>query len=289
MAAAGALNSTSARAFQVVVAATKDEMGIGFEGGLPWRLPKDMAYFKAVTAQVNEPGARNAVIMGRKTWESIPAKFRPLAGRLNVILSRSGTLVEAGGAVASTSENAAPGNASGGAAPAVLPEGVLLQPSLDAALELLAGAEYAASVERVFVIGGAQVYSEAMASPLCQAVHLTEVTPPLPAAAVAADAADAPAGDKKKAFTCDAFLPALDPARFQLYAAAPVVREKGGVRIQFLTYFGADAATGKFRAPGAATLPPGAVAAGVRHEELQYLEMIEDIIDTGNVKVKPTP
>ena len=58
-----------------------------------------------------------------------------------------------------------------------------------------------------------------------------EVTPP------AAEATgDAAAGS----FTCDAFLPAIDAAKFKLYAAAPVVREKNGVTIQFLTYFGAD-------------------------------------------------
>ena len=118
------------RAFQIVVAATKDEMGIGLDGALPWRLPKDMAYFKAVTSRVDEPGARNAVIMGRKTWESIPAKFRPLPGRLNVVLSASGALVEAADA-----ENGG-ANANGGAtgAPEVLPEGVLLRPSLDLSL-----------------------------------------------------------------------------------------------------------------------------------------------------------
>ena len=171
-------------------------------------------------------------------------------------------------AAGADSENAAPGNGGGGdKAATVLPEGVLLQPSLDAALELLASDEYAASVEKVFVIGGAQVYAEAMSSPQCQAVHLTEVTP-------AADAG----------FKCDAFLPKIDDAKFKLYAAAPVVHEKGGVKVQFLTYFGADAATGKFRAPGTATLPAGAAAAGVKHEELQYLELIEDIIATGNVK-----
>lgn len=257
--AAAAEATSTARPFQVVVAATKDEMGIGFEGGLPWRLPKDMAYFKAVTAQVSEPGARNAVVMGRKTWESIPSKFRPLPGRLNVVLSRGGSLVQAG-----NDQN----SSANGAPAAVLPEGVLLQPSLDAALELLGRAEYASSVEKIFVIGGAQVYAEALASPRCEAVHLTEVTP----------AADAP-------FTCDAFLPALDAAKFKLYAAAPVVREKGGVKIQFLSYLGADpAAPGKFRASGAATLPAGAALHGVKHEELQYLEMIQDIIETGNVK-----
>ena len=83
------MTSATARPFHVVVAATKDEMGIGLDGALPWRLPKDMAYFKSITSQVDEPGARNAVVMGRKTWESIPAKFRPLPGRLNVVLSKS--------------------------------------------------------------------------------------------------------------------------------------------------------------------------------------------------------
>jgi len=161
--------ASTARDFQVVVAATKDEMGIGLDGQLPWRLPKDMAYFKSLTAQTDEPGLRNAVVMGRKTWESIPAKFRPLPGRLNVVLSKSGAMREA------TNENAAPEN---GKTVEVLPEGVLLRESLDDALETLASEEHQVNVERVFVIGGAQVYAEALASPRCSAVHLTEVTPP---------------------------------------------------------------------------------------------------------------
>ena len=47
-----------------------------------------MKYFKELTSRTAEPGKRNAVIMGRKTWESIPAKFRPLPGRINVVLTR---------------------------------------------------------------------------------------------------------------------------------------------------------------------------------------------------------
>ena len=256
------MTSATARPFHVVVAATKDEMGIGLDGALPWRLPKDMAYFKSITSQVDEPGARNAVVMGRKTWESIPAKFRPLPGRLNVVLSKSGALVEAG------SENAAPGNGDG-QAPEVLPEGVVLRDSLDAALELMATPEHASAVERVFVVGGAQVYAEALASPLCQAVHLTEVTAP----------SEAP-----ESFKCDAFLPAINPARFKLYAASPVIRERDGAKIQFLTYAGADPDTGKFRARGTEIVPKAAAAAGVRHEELQYLDLIREIIEEGNVK-----
>ncbi len=72
-----------------IVACTRDG-GIGKEGKLPWKLSGDMAYFKRVTLDTEDiPGKRNAVIMGRKTWESIPNSFRPLAGRLNVVLSRN--------------------------------------------------------------------------------------------------------------------------------------------------------------------------------------------------------
>ncbi|MDO8107375.1 dihydrofolate reductase [Isoptericola sp. b441] len=58
---------------------------IGVDGGLPWRLPEDMAHFRTVTA-----GA--VVVMGRTTWCSLPARFRPLPGRISVVLSRTGGL-----------------------------------------------------------------------------------------------------------------------------------------------------------------------------------------------------
>jgi dihydrofolate reductase len=70
----------------IIVAATATN-GIGINGGLPWRLPREMAYFARITSQA-PAGQTNAVIMGRKTWESIPSKFRPLSNRLNIILSR---------------------------------------------------------------------------------------------------------------------------------------------------------------------------------------------------------
>ena len=56
---------------------------------MPWKLPGDMAYFKELTTRTADASKQNAVVMGRKTWESIPAKFRPLPGRVNVVLSRS--------------------------------------------------------------------------------------------------------------------------------------------------------------------------------------------------------
>ena len=73
--------------FAIVVAAD-EQLGIGRNGTLPWKLPAEMARFKRVTSEAPE-GQRNAVIMGRKTYESIPPKFRPLPGWLNIVLSRA--------------------------------------------------------------------------------------------------------------------------------------------------------------------------------------------------------
>jgi len=71
----------------IIVAATKSN-GIGQSGKLPWRLSKEIAYFARVTSSAPE-GRRNAVIMGRKTCESIPANFRPLSKRFNVVVSHN--------------------------------------------------------------------------------------------------------------------------------------------------------------------------------------------------------
>jgi dihydrofolate reductase len=56
---------------------------IGRDGTMPWHIPEDMKHFREITA-----GA--AVLMGRRTWESLPPRFRPLPGRRNLVLSRTG-------------------------------------------------------------------------------------------------------------------------------------------------------------------------------------------------------
>ena len=55
---------------------------IGLDGGMPWHLPEDLAHFQTSTTG-------HAVIMGRRTWESLPPRFRPLPGRENIVVSRS--------------------------------------------------------------------------------------------------------------------------------------------------------------------------------------------------------
>uniref|UniRef100_A0A7C9ECN4 dihydrofolate reductase n=1 Tax=Opuntia streptacantha TaxID=393608 RepID=A0A7C9ECN4_OPUST len=144
------IGSNLARPYQVVVAATRD-MGIGKDGRLPWTLPSDLRYFKELTTTTSTPGKRNAVIMGRKTWESIPPKYRPLPGRLNVVLTRSGKL-EATKSV-----------------------DLVICRDLPLALKLLAEPPHSPAVEKVFVIGGGQVLRDALNAPGCEAIHLTDI------------------------------------------------------------------------------------------------------------------
>ena len=60
---------------------------IGYQGGLPWHLPEDLQHFRDLTLG-------GTVVMGRRTWESLPERFRPLPGRTNVVLTSSDLPVE---------------------------------------------------------------------------------------------------------------------------------------------------------------------------------------------------
>ncbi|CAN5489829.1 dihydrofolate reductase [soil metagenome] len=72
---------------------------IGRDNGIPWHLPEDMARFKDITMG-------HTVIMGRLTWESLPAKFRPLPGRRNVVVTRQADYMAHGAEVVSALEDA---------------------------------------------------------------------------------------------------------------------------------------------------------------------------------------
>jgi len=70
-----------------IILATDSKKGIWKKWDLAWSIPEDMKYFKDVTTKNNCVTSINAVIMWRKTWESIPKKYRPLPWRLNIILT----------------------------------------------------------------------------------------------------------------------------------------------------------------------------------------------------------
>lgn len=128
-----------------IIVAVDSKQGIGKNGKLPWHIPSELQHFAKTTRTVKTPKALNAVIMGRKSWDSIPEKFRPLPGRLNIVLTQN---------------------------PAInLPQGVLCAGSLDQALQL-AEKHHA---ENVFVIGGAKVFADAVTHPACTELLVTEV------------------------------------------------------------------------------------------------------------------
>lgn len=89
--------------YSIVVAASLKDQGIGFQGGLPWPyLPREMRHFVDTTSIVNENSSAttktsgkkmNALIMGRKTWESIPPLHRPLKNRLNAVLTSNADFI----------------------------------------------------------------------------------------------------------------------------------------------------------------------------------------------------
>jgi dihydrofolate reductase len=106
---------------------------IGKDNAMPWHLPEDMAHFKRVTLGC-------PVIMGRKTWDSLPPRFRPLPGRMNVVVTRQVGWNEIGAKPSSSLENA---------------------------LSLCE------QFEHVWVMGGAQIYAQAL--PLADTAVVTEI------------------------------------------------------------------------------------------------------------------
>ena len=192
--------------FSIVVAADQNR-GIGLKGRLPWKISGDMRFFRDITScpertQVEShygltgsgvktaeatvlpmpaPDRRNAVLMGRNTWESLPANFKPLPNRINGVLSRSG-----GSAVEGTHK---------------------VWTSLKDAVAELHRDE---SIREIFVIGGAQIYAEALTLPGCERIYLTAI---------------------EASYPCDAFLPEI-PSSFREVAASDPI-EENGVRYRF--------------------------------------------------------
>ncbi|CAN7337511.1 dihydrofolate reductase [Acidovorax sp. Leaf78] len=106
---------------------------IGKDNALPWHLPEDMAHFKQLTQGC-------PVVMGRKTWDSLPPRFRPLPGRTNIVVTRQGDWQADGARRAGSLQ--------------------------EALAQCTAG-------QTVWVIGGAQLYAEAL--PLADRLEVTEI------------------------------------------------------------------------------------------------------------------
>lgn len=104
---------------------------IGRAGTMPWSLPEDLAFFRRTTTG-------HPVVMGRRTWESFPERFRPLPGRTNIVITSVPGRVRAAAGTVLTA--------------ASYPEAIAL-------------ARRAPGAERIWVIGGGEVYRQALADP----------------------------------------------------------------------------------------------------------------------------
>ncbi|GAX15155.1 dihydrofolate reductase / thymidylate synthase [Fistulifera solaris] len=186
-----------------IVAAAGPHRGIGLNNQLPWRIPADLKHFSRVTKG-------NAVIMGRKTWESLPEQYRPLPERLNVVLSRRHDLV--------------------------LPDGVLLAKSWDDAFQQCRDAP------KVFVMGGADIYQQALEQNYVHEVICTEVN-----------------GYQGK---CDAFFPELCPDEWEKEYYYDQENSTGTVNDLEYTFW-------KY-------------SRRRNEEELQYLQLCQKILQEGN-------
>jgi dihydrofolate reductase len=130
--------------FHIIAAISNVDRGIGCNGKLPWNIKEDMEYFSRITQTTKNPRLRNAIIMGRKTFDSIGR--RPLRGRLNICISTSGE----------------PG----------ITNSTFFCRSLDEAIQLASRHE---SIENIFVIGGETIYKQAIEHPLCATLFVNEV------------------------------------------------------------------------------------------------------------------
>ncbi|MFA5998321.1 MAG: dihydrofolate reductase [Candidatus Paceibacterota bacterium] len=119
-----------------LIAALGKGRELGFEGKLLWHLPDDMKRFKELT--LGHP-----VIMGRKTWESLPEKFRPLPGRTNIVVTRQAGYEAAGAVVTNSLESAR------------------------------AVSKRAVGADEIFIIGGGELYAAAL--PFTNRLYLTLV------------------------------------------------------------------------------------------------------------------
>jgi dihydrofolate reductase len=124
-----------------MIVAANEDMAIGQDNDLPWHLPNDLKNFKEITNG-------HPVIMGRKCWESIPEKFRPLPNRTNIVLTRNGDYFA---------------------------KGAKVRHNLKDAVE-----EFMVNNDELFIIGGAQIYKEAFE--ICDYLYFTRVFCPIPKA-----------------------------------------------------------------------------------------------------------
>lgn len=201
---------------------------------------------------------RNAIIMGRKTWESIPMKFRPLKDRVNIILSKTLSFKDDEG----------------------LSEDVYINRSLEEAL--YTANHVVSSIDQVFVIGGATIYKQAIESVLCKHIYFTEVD----------------VLDPKTIEDMDCFFPNISAFQYHLlHRSAPVEEPGYRYRyLEFernddiieprpkIAKLESTSITASINMAQSNEEEKSSVVSTSNLEENQYLEIVRDILANGNIR-----
>ncbi|KAI4901630.1 hypothetical protein NFI96_012800, partial [Prochilodus magdalenae] len=132
-----------------LIAAACNNLGIGKDGRLPWNIPSEFKFFLDTITAVSTPGKKNLLVWGRYTWLSCPEGVLPLPNTLNVILSKKLRSV-----------------------PKLAHH---LCEDFDGMIRLASLPPLSDLVETIWVIGGTEVYREAMEHPWCDLIYLTDI------------------------------------------------------------------------------------------------------------------
>ena len=123
-----------------IILATDNNGGIGFKNKLPWHFSTDFRFFNTITSNTNNILEKSIVIMGRKTYESLPKEYRPLPNRINIVITRDKSYQA---------------------------KGCLVVNSLEEALRK------ADNDKEIFIIGGGQIYREGLK--FAERIYLTKI------------------------------------------------------------------------------------------------------------------
>ncbi|KAM6936847.1 dihydrofolate reductase-like [Xenentodon cancila] len=181
-------NHVQNKPIRLMVAACND-MGIAKDGKLPWDLPSEFKYFLDTITRVSRPGNMNLLVWGRRCWISHPENTFPLANSLHAVLSKTLSTV--------------PDHAH------------FLCRDFESAIQLASEPPLAGIIETIWIIGGTQVYEDALKHPWCDLIYLTDVM------------AD---------FDCDVFFPEFDRELFKVQESFPDVpteiQEENGLKFK---------------------------------------------------------
>ena len=164
-----------------LIVAVDENFGIGINGHLPWKFKKEYKYFRDTTKKTDDSTKQNMVIMGKNTWASLPPEYRPLPDRKNMVLTSDVTYSV---------------------------HGAQTVQSIDEALKLADEKN-----EKIFILGGGQVFAEALKRPDITGIYLTKIC---------------------HTFECDTFFPVL-PKEFDKIKTLGA-DEENEIRFEYYLY-----------------------------------------------------